>query len=289
MYEGKEDALILDCTSQNLEILGGGTLAGYKYDEEEDKYVKAEDEEVTMEVVGDELDLTAGLDMRDTKKGEYTANGVVYSIGRTIKRSGSNWYHNEENDVLTLGVSKRDMFAITAPYYTMAADLDYKADQLENNETNFPMIRKLRRAADFFQSYTLWHIQDEKLVPNNPIFSVRDSLNQLMDFVTVYMSEFETVEAFYKRNKRWLDSSLTDKQAGKLRSLGVSPHPLWTQGEASQLITYTIAYKNNVLLAIGSMLLDCGQYLDVSLLKFNQELLSAVATVHQMRQKGIKI
>lgn len=280
LYEGKTDALILDCTSQTLEILGGGTLAGYQYDEKRKEYIKAEDEEVTLTMVGEE-DIPI-LDSRDMKKGEFMANGVIYSVGRTARKSGSNWNHNEENDVLTLGVSKRDMLVITAPFYTMSADLEYKANQLA--DTDPATYGKLMKAKRFFESYTLWHVQDEKLVAGNPIFGVRDSLNQLMDFVTVYISEFETVEAFYKKGKRWLYAPMTDKQAGKLRELGIQPNSYWKQGDVSQMITYLIAYKFNVLLRIGEMLLDCGPYLDVGLLKYNQELLQAMATVYKMKK-----
>jgi len=275
----KENAMILDCVSQNLAILSGGTLAGYKYDERIKEYIKAEDEEITMTTIGE-----APVDLRDEQKGEFMADGVIYSIGRTVSKSGSNWNHNEENDVLTLGVSKEDMLCITAPFYTMEADLNYKADSLDQTLDNLPTIRKIKKAADFFGRYSLWHVQRERLVGEGPVFSAGNGLDELMDFVTVYISEYEGIEALYKKGKRWLYAPVSANQAWKLRELGVPTNPLWNQGDASKAITYAISYKYNVLPKIGEMLLDCGKYLDVGLLKYNKELLSAMATIYQRRK-----
>ncbi len=281
----KTDALILDCTSTDLVLVGGGTLSGYRYDEVKKAYVEDEpnpEDELKVDIMPEDIDNLL-LDVRDTVKDQYFADGVYYSIGRTVQKSGSQWSHHADDNIMTLGVSKSDIMVITLPYFTLSAALRYKADKMVNQPGMFDIAQATYKAADYFESYTLWHVKDE-MPPQSSVFSVRDSLNGLMDFVTVYISEFETVDAFYKRNQKWMKAPISEPQARRLRELKIQPNPNWKQGEVSEMIAYEVAYKRAVLWKIGEMLLDCGPALDVALLKYSPNLLKAVATIYKQRK-----
>ncbi len=259
----KTDAIILDVTSSDLEVMTAGTLAGFTYDPTTKEYVEDTDEEETEEVV-------EGLDIRDSMKGNFTdAKGVVYSVGRLIRRSGSDWYHDENTDVLSLGVSDNDALVIIPPHYTLATHLQMVAHRLMAERTQDPAdlrlsmeYDKVATAEEFFGCFTLWHVKD-KLVPMSWVRAQRDSLDLLMDFAVPYVQEVaDPVSAFMNRNQRWKRQPMTDGQRRMLT--GMMGHGKFeaalTCGEASQLITHTIAFNKCVSRRIAAMYKELGSY-----------------------------
>lgn len=105
----KTDAIIIDIVSEDMTVLTAGTLAGYRVDPNTKEYVK-DDEEMEVETIID------GRELKDVSHGLTEANGVIYSVGKLIRKSGSDWYHNESNGVQSLGISTKEALVIVPPF-----------------------------------------------------------------------------------------------------------------------------------------------------------------------------
>jgi superfamily II DNA or RNA helicase len=261
--EPKETALILDATASNLQMLTIGTLSGFRVDENTGTYLDVDplDAEETIE----EEPLLDGLDMRDARPGfVLEADGVTYSVGRIINKSGSDWYHGSD-DVLTLSVSGNDTLVIVPPYYTLAMKLDNASDsvltKIETDDTLREVYDKLVNASTLFSNHTLWHVHNNRKPDTWKRHDI--SLTLLMDFAIPYAYDVsEVVKSFIKRGAGWKkNDSATMKQRGMLDRLKVEYDATITKGDAAQLITHNLAFKHSVAPRIGEIVREIHQYI----------------------------
>lgn len=260
----KEDALILDAAGKQMSIIASGTLAGVRVDPY-GEYVK--DEVVDKEVVVEGLD---GLDVRDLKKpGQaQTSKGVSYSFGTLIKRSGSDWYHDERYDVMSLGISETETLIITPPHYTFQTHLATVQSQLEAQMVARPDDGDLRKEyiavaelAQMLGGYSLWAVSKGRPVDGFLFYS--PGLDETFDFATLYINTTEdSVGAFYKRSRKWRSEPMTQNQEHFLRLLGVKGDiSHYTKGEAAQQITHIEAYDRNLAPYLAKRLKTIKKYL----------------------------
>lgn len=260
----KRDALILDATSSDLEMLTLGTLAGFKVDATQGIYIV--DEKLEQE---ESFRIAEGIDLRDAHRGLATSNGVQYSIGRLIQKSGTDWFHGDE-DVLSLAISTNDTLVIHPPFYTLANDVNRLSERLRErieldpfNQTLKDIYNRALYAYDVFNNYTLWHIRGN----NIPDTYVRadDSLSLLMDFAIPFAYEVsDPINTFIKRNADWKKNHpMTEKQkfvlTKELKSDRIEEG--LTKGEAAQLITHLRAFKRGVAISLAKILNELGSYL----------------------------
>jgi superfamily II DNA or RNA helicase len=261
----KQDALIIDVTAGDLTVLTAGTLAGYRIDPLTGLYQRVEDDEAEVETLVD------GRDIRDTQKGVITSSGLIYSIGKLIRKSGSDWYHDERFDVLSLGVSDNETLIIVPPFYTLATLLGQVLSAIEESlETSFSQEKYKEYAnVDFakqmFENYTLWHYKKGE-TPKE--FVHKDvSLDRLMDFAVPYMNDVTDLrQSYVSKSSSWKRKPMSDAQKKFLTNLcnrhrmEIDSH--WTQGDASQIISHLLSFNENVRLRIGQIYKSMQRYIN---------------------------
>lgn len=257
----KTDAIIIDIVSEDMTVLTAGTLAGYRVDPNTKEYVK-DDEEMEVETIID------GRELKDVSHGLTEANGVIYSVGKLIRKSGSDWYHNESNGVQSLGISTKEALVIVPPFFTLANHLARKASLLESaierGDTSLMNdYNKLQKAMELYNNYTLWHSKEGEY-PKTWVYQ-DVSLERLMDFAIPYMSEVsDPISAFVARGKKWKTEDITKSQIEELRRLAFLFKFKYvdsiSKGEASQLITYNKHFNGIVRQVLGLFYRDLGVY-----------------------------
>lgn len=258
----KTDALIIDIVGDDMTVMTAGTLSGYRVDPNSKEYVKDVDDEMEVETVVD------GRELRDVGHGLTEANGVIYSVGKLIRKSGSDWYHNDSNDVQTLGISTNEALTIVPPFFTLANHLARKANLLETqiasgDQSLMNDYTKLQRSIELYSNYTLWHSKESDY-PKTWVYQ-DVSLERLMDFAVPYMSEVSNpVSSFVARGKKWKTEPITKTQIEELRRLAYlykfKVIDSITKGEASQLITYHKHFNGIVRQVLGFMYRELGSY-----------------------------
>lgn len=248
----KENALIIDVVAKDLPILSAGTVAGFKV-QDNGVYVKDEDEENTVEE-----ELYDGLDIRDSLRGSTIANGVIFSIGRLVRKNEGDWYHDESNDILSLSVSTNRALVITSPFYSTAEHMKQVLRNLmpeieanPDDEKLADRYSNIRRAADMFENYTLWDVHVGK--PTLDWVFQDITLGLIMDYAIVHANEVaDPITSFMYKKKSWKDALATDKQYNKMREINLAiPSTNLKKGEAAQLITHHLAFTQNVRLSIA--------------------------------------
>ncbi len=258
----KTDALIIDIVGDDMTVMTAGTLSGYRVDPNSKEYVKDVDDEMEVETVVD------GRELRDVGHGLTEANGVIYSVGKLIRKSGSDWYHNDSNDVQTLGISTNEALTIVPPFFTLANHLARKANLLETqiasgDQSLMEDYTKLQRSIELYSNYTLWHSKESDY-PKTWVYQ-DVSLERLMDFAVPYMSEVSNpISSFVARGKKWKTEPITKTQIEELRRLAYlykfKVIDSTTKGEASQLITYHKHFNGIVRQVLGFMYRELGSY-----------------------------
>jgi len=262
----KQDALIIDITAGDLTVLTAGTLAGFRIDPDTGIYVKDQDDEIEVEVSDD------GKDIRDVEKGVIYSSGLIYSIGKLIRKSGSDWYHDERYDVLSLGISMTDSIIIVPPFYTLATFLNNVENKLEAelekhySQEGYNEYANVSNAKTLFENYTLWHYKKG----NTPASWVQKdiSLDRLMDFTIPYMNDqSDPISSFINKSSSWKRKPMSDAQKNLLTNLTqkhkIEFDPLWTQGEASQIISHIFSFNEGVRIRIAQMYKSIAEYLNV--------------------------
>lgn len=241
----KEDCLILDIVGDDLTVMTVGTLAGFKI-AENGEYEK--DAEIEVETLVEKND---GRDLRDTQKGLTNSNGVIYSIGKVIRKSGSDWYHDEKYDVLSLSISQNEALIVVPPFYTIANHLSRYLNKLEDRisegDTSWNEgYKKVSKFLDLYNNYTLWHVKSGERPPKFWVYQ-DVNLDRLFDFTIPYMNDVSSpVDSFVQKNKRWKHAAMTPQQKNLLLDFcdryNVKFDETITRGEASQLITHFIYF-----------------------------------------------
>ena len=258
----KQDALIIDVTGHDINMLSAGTLAGYKYDPLQEQYVDTEDEEMTL------LDaLEDGADMRDVgvKNMAQTSKGIRYSFARIIQQSGSVWYHDDRYDILSLGISDYETLLVTPPHYTFKAHLDelvagLQAQMLDDDDALLNDYTALAEMAQILGGYTLWSVKKD--VPLEGFLSTDPNLDVTLDYATIYMSNHATTAAFYNKGKRWRSAPQTDAQRRFLKQLVPGEDTSYLScGEASQKITHILNYDRRLQKYLAKRMLAVQRYL----------------------------
>jgi superfamily II DNA or RNA helicase len=261
----KQDALIIDVTANDLTVLTAGTLAGFKIDPDTGLYNRIEDDEIEVETISE------GRDIRDVVKGVIHSSGLIYAIGKLIRKSGSDWYHDERFDVLSMSITKSDTLIIVPPFYTLATFLNNVEMRLETElEKQYAQVKyqeyaNVVLARELFESYTLWHHK-----PNGQTKSWihRDiSLDRLMDFTIPYMNDkSDPIVSFISKSSSWKRKSMSDQQKTFLTKLCKSHKiefdPLWTQGEASQIISHVLGFNDDVRVRIAQIYRSIAGYIN---------------------------
>ena len=261
----KEDALILDAAGKQMSVIASGTLSGIKVDPYSGEYVK--DDTVDPEVIVADID---GLDVRDFKgKGQaQVSKGVSYSFGRIIKRSGSDWFHDEHNDVLSLGISETETLIVTPPHYTFRAHLEGVLRQIEAELVQRPDDPALHadyvavaEVVTMLGGYCLWSIVDGQ--PVSDALYMDSSMDVTLDYALLYINTRENaVGAFYKRSQKWRSGEMTVAQHNYLKALGVKDDVgYYTCGQAAQRITHVKAYDHRLKPYLGKRLKAVKKYL----------------------------
>lgn len=251
----KTDALVLNATRNDLFMLTVGTLSGITVNK--DVEVEFEDDETEVET---ELPLIQIEDIRDVK----LSDAVTYSVGRIIKKSGSDWAHSDD-DVMTLSVSKNDVLVILPPYFTLAKRLEAILDNLNSqlvvhnfDQSLVDKYASIDKAYRLFSNYTLWHVKNGK-VQGDWVYEDL-SLSLLMDYAIPYAHEkADTVVSTFVSRKRtgWKDEKvlINEKQMALLESfIGKGKvDPKMTKLDASQLISYHIGFVRAVRPAVTNI------------------------------------
>lgn len=261
----KEDALILDAAGKQLSMIASGTLSGIKVDPYSGDYVK--DDSVDTEVIVKGID---GMDVRDFKsKGQaQVSRGVSYSFGRIIKRSGSDWFHDELNDVLSLGISETETLIVTPPHYTFKTHLEGVLRQIETQILSRPDDAALHadyvavaEIATMLGGYSLWSVADNQ--PIDGALYQDTSMDVTLEYALLYINtRDDAVGAFYKRSQRWRSAPSTAAQLQFLKALGVKEDVSWYScGQAAQRITHVKAYDNRLKPYLAKRLKAIKKYL----------------------------
>lgn len=258
----KTDALIIDVVGDDITVLTAGTLSGYRVDPNTREYVKDEDEEMEVTTIMD------GRELKDINHGLTESNGVIYSVGKLIRKSGSDWYLNESNGVQTLGISATEALTIVPPFFTLANHLARQSEKIEKTISEgdtslYPIYNKVQKAIELYSNYTLWH-STEKTYPKEWVYA-DISLERLMDFAIPYMSEVSNpVSAFVAQNKKWKSQPITKNQIPLLREYCRLSKQKFsdtlTAGEASQQITYHKHFNGIVRQVLTMIYKDLGAY-----------------------------
>lgn len=258
----KEDALIIDIVGDDITVLTAGTLSGYKVDPNSREYIKDEDDELEVTTI------IEGRDIKDINHGLTEANGVIYSVGKLIRKSGSDWYHNDSNGVQTLGITKTEALIVVPPFYTLANHLSRKASEVEETITKgdsslLATYNMLTKAVELYSNYTLWHSKEGQR-PNNYVYH-DVSLERLMDFAVPYMADAsDPINSFVSRNKKWKTESMSAEQKASLLRLSTLHRfrfsDILTKGEASQLITYYNHFGGSLQFVLAEMYRNLGAY-----------------------------
>ncbi len=258
----KENALIMDIVGDDITVMTAGTLAGYKVDPNTREYIKDDDDEMEVESVVD------GRDLKDLDHGTTVIDGVIYSIGRLIRKSGSDWYHNESNGVQTLGISATDALSIVPPFYTLSNHLSRTAEKMsmeieKGDSSMLEAYYRIQKAIELYSNYTLWHTK-EKEYPKDWVY-YDANLERLMDFAVPYMSEqSDPVSAFVSQKKKWKERPITEAQKpmlqGYCRLYNTRYIDTLTAGEASQQITYYKHFNGLVRPVLAKIYKELGAF-----------------------------
>lgn len=261
----KEDALIIDVTGKELNVLSAGTLAGFKIDPLTEQYVEDEaDEEVLLEGLDD------GKDLRDVgvKNNAATSKGIRYSFARLIQKSGSDWFHDDRNDVLSLSISQSETLIVTPPHYTYKSFLEEVAAKMQTRMIHEPDndllvndFANISELADILGGYCLWSVISD--VPITGYLSRDPNLDVILDYATLYMnSQDDTTAAFYKRNRTWRNGPQTEGQAKLLRTLTRGEDTAYYNcGQASQRISHILYYDQRLAKYLGKRLQSIQKFL----------------------------
>lgn len=255
----KEDALIIDIAASDMQMLNTGTLAGFKIDEN-GQYI----EDPTSEE--EDIRLIDGVDLRDVERKGVASNGILYSIGRIVQKSGSDWFQSDD-DILSLPISAGNTLVITPPYYTLATHLNRISNTLLSQIEQSPDNEKLKleydkviKASEIFGNYVLWHVQQGQPIQN--WVRVDESLSLLMDFAIPYAYEASTpVKSFVSKNVSWKSKEHASEAQKRLlmKKLG-DIDPDITKGDAMKLISHIIAVKEAVIPFMANIYKTIAEY-----------------------------
>lgn len=261
----KTDALILDAAGKELTVISAGTLSGVRIDPYTNEYIKVDEEDPELVVEGIE-----DMDLRDFKKqGQaQTSKGVSYSFGRIIQRSGSDWFHDDKNDILSLSISTTETLIVTPPHYTFKTHLETIQKQLECEMALRPDDDTLRtdyvavaEVATMLGGYGLWSVNDNEAIEG--VLYLDSNLDITLEYAMMYINSREdSTGAFYKRNQKWRSQPMSQAQESLLRALGVKDDiDYYTCGRASQRIAHVKAYDQRLAKYLRKRLSSIKKYL----------------------------
>jgi hypothetical protein len=120
-------------------------------------------------------------------------------------------------------------------------------------------------AKSLFENYTLWHYK-KGTAPKSWV--QKDvSIDRLMDFTIPYMHDkSDPVSSFINKSSSWKRKPMSEAQKNLLTNLTqkhkMEYDPLWTQGEASQIISHIFSFNEGVRVTIAQMYRSVAGYLN---------------------------
>lgn len=259
----KTDALIIDIVGDDISVLTAGTLSGFKVDPNTKEYVKDEEDEMEVTTIMD------GRDLRDTNNSLTQSDGVIYSVGQIIRKSQSDWYHDEISGVQSLGISLTEALIIVPPFFTFANRLSKAAEKMDKqmeasgNTDLLPEYNKIQKGIELYNNYTLWHSKSGRKEVDWVYEDV--SLERLMDFAIPYMNDVsDPVNAFVSKKKPWKAEHMSEVQFKELQRLSdllkKKVDPTLTKGQASQTITFYKHFYGNIRTTLADIYRSLQEY-----------------------------